>query len=79
MRSSPASSPRIDPRNGSVALRIGTGAEATDAILTAGEQVPGETLVEGQRIKVYLVDVRRRHRGPQVVIPHASGSGQAPL
>ena len=49
---------RIDPRNGSVALRIGTGAEATDAILTAGEQVKGETLVEGQRIKVYLVDVR---------------------
>ena len=38
---------RIDPRNGSVALRIGTGAEATDAILTAGEQVKGETLVEG--------------------------------
>ena len=35
---------RIDPRNGSVALRIGTGAEATDAILTAGEQVKGETL-----------------------------------
>ena len=38
---------RIDPRNGSVALRIGTGAEATDAILSAGEQVKGETLVEG--------------------------------
>ena len=59
---------RIDPRSGSVALRIGTGAEATDAILTAGEQVKGETLVEGQRIKVYLVDVRRQSRGPQVVI-----------
>ena len=59
---------RIDPRNGSVALRIGTGAEATDAILTAGEQVKGETLVEGQRIKVYLVDVRRQSRGPQVAI-----------
>ena len=58
----------VVPRNGSVALRIGTGAEATDAILTAGEQVKGETLVEGQRIKVYLVDVRRQSRGPQVVI-----------
>ena len=33
-----------------------------------GEQVKGETLVEGQRIKVYLVDVRRQSRGPQVVI-----------
>ena len=59
---------RIDPRNGAVALRIGTGTEATDAILTAGEQVKGEVLVEGQRIKVYLVDVRRQTRGPQVVI-----------
>ncbi len=59
---------RIDPRNGNASLRIGTGTEATDAILTAGEQVKGETLVEGQRIKVYLVDVRRQSRGPQVVI-----------
>jgi len=59
---------RIDPRSGSAALRIGTGSEATDAILAAGEQVKGETLVEGQRIKVYLVDVRRQSRGPQVVI-----------
>ena len=39
-----------------------------DALLLAGEQVKGETLVEGQRIKVYLVDVRRQSRGPQVVI-----------
>lgn len=59
---------RIDPRTGNASLRIGTGAEATDAILLAGEQVKGETLVEGQRIKVYLVDVRRQSRGPQVVI-----------
>ena len=59
---------RIDPRTGNASLRIGTGTEATDAILLSGEQVKGETLVEGQRIKVYLVDVRRQSRGPQVVI-----------
>ena len=59
---------RIDPRTGNASLRIGTGTEATDAILLAGEQVKGETLIEGQRIKVYLVDVRRQSRGPQVVI-----------
>ena len=59
---------RIDPRTGNASLRIGTGAEATDALLLAGEQVKGEELVEGQRIKVYLVDVRRQSRGPQVVI-----------
>ena len=59
---------RIDPRTGNASLRIGTGTEATDALLLAGEQIKGETLVEGQRIKVYLVDVRRQSRGPQVVI-----------
>ena len=59
---------RIDPRTGNASLRIGAGAEATDAILLASEQVKGETLVEGQRTKVYLVDVRRQSRGPQVVI-----------
>ena len=59
---------RIDPRTGNATVRIGTGTDATDAVLTIGEQVKGETLVEGQRIKVYLVDVRRASRGPQVVI-----------
>ena len=59
---------RIDPRTGAVSLRIGTGTESTEALLLSGEQVKGETLVEGQRIKVYLVDVRRQSRGPQVVI-----------
>ena len=59
---------RIDPRTGNASLRIGTGTDATDAVLAVGEQVKGETLVEGQRIKVYLVDVRRQSRGPQVVI-----------
>ena len=58
---------RMDP-SGDMYIRIGTGTEATDALLLAGEQVKGETLVEGQRIKVYLVDVRRQSRGPQVVI-----------
>ena len=59
---------RSDPRTGNASLRSGTGTEATDALLLAGEQVKGEELVEGQRIKVYLVDVRRQSRGPQVVI-----------
>ena len=57
-----------EAESGMASLRIGTGTEATDAILLAGEQVKGETLIEGQRIKVYLVDVRRQSRGPQVVI-----------
>ena len=59
---------QIDPRTGGATLRIGTGTDATNAFLTKSEQVVGETLVEGQRIKVYLVDVRRGSRGAQVVI-----------
>ncbi len=59
---------RIDPRNGAVSLRIGSGAEATEALLSAGEQVKGEILSEGQHIKVYVVEVRRSTRGPQVLI-----------
>ena len=59
---------RIDPRNGNVSLRIGTGTESTEALLMSGEQVPGELLEEGMHIKVYVVDVRRMTRGPQVLI-----------
>ena len=59
---------RIDPRNGNASLRIGTGTESTEALLMAGEQVPGEELVEGQHVKVYVVDVRRSTRGPQILI-----------
>lgn len=59
---------RIDPRNGNVSLRIGTGTETTEALLMAGEQVPGEELVEGMHVKVYVVEVRRSTRGPQVLI-----------
>ena len=59
---------RIDPRTGGVSLRIGTGAESTEALLMAGEQVPGEVLTEGMHVKVYVVEVRRSTRGPQVLI-----------
>ena len=59
---------RIDPRTGNVGLKIGTGSESTEAVLTLNEQVDGETLREGQLVKVYLVEVRRSTRGPQVLI-----------
>ena len=59
---------RIDPRSGAVSLRIGSGNEATDAFLSAGEQVKGESYREGDRLKVYVVEVRRSTKGPQVLI-----------
>ena len=59
---------RVDPRSGAVNLRIGSGNEATEAFLAAGEQVRGESYREGDRLKVYVVEVRRSTKGPQVLI-----------
>ena len=59
---------RIDPRNNNATLRIGTGSDATDAVLTAGEQIPGEELSEGMMVKVYVVSVSRSTRGAQILI-----------
>ena len=56
---------RVDNEKGIVALDLGKGGEA---ILPHNEQVPGEELHEGQMVKVYLVEVRRSTRGPQVMI-----------
>ena len=59
---------RVDPRNGSVSVRLSSGGEFTDTFLSAGEQVKGEEIHEGDRIRVYVVEVRRSTRGPQVLV-----------
>jgi len=59
---------RVEPRSGSVSVRIGSGSETTEAMLSPHEQVRGEELREGNRVKVYVVEVRRSTRGPQVLI-----------
>lgn len=59
---------RIDPRYGSVILELGSGRDKTEAVLTASEQVKNEVIREGERLKVYLVEVRRGVKGPQMVI-----------
>ena len=59
---------RIDPRNGNIILDMVSDGEKTEAVLSTSEQVAGEDLREGQRIKVYVVEVRKGSRGPQVMI-----------
>ena len=60
---------KIDPRNGNVSLKINSGtSEYTDAMMLAGERILGEELKEGDRLKVYVVEVRRNSNGPQVMI-----------
>ena len=59
---------RVEPRNGNVYIRISSNSEFTEAVLTTNEQVPTEELYEGDRIKVYIVEVRNSTKGPQVLI-----------
>ncbi|MCD8341736.1 MAG: transcription termination factor NusA [Clostridiales bacterium] len=59
---------RTDPRTGALYVRLNAGKEKTDALLSANEQVRGEYYKEGDRIRVYVVEVRRTTRGTQVVI-----------
>ena len=59
---------RIDPRSGAASLRISSSSEYTEAFLAPGEQVKGEAIREGDRLRVYVVEVRRSTRGPQVLI-----------
>jgi len=63
---------RVDQRFGSVYVDLGPqkegSRERSEGQLSKQEQVPGETYVEGQRIRVYVVEVRAGNRGPQIVL-----------
>ena len=59
---------RIDNNSGDMSVRIGQGSDRTEAWLSAGEQVKGERYREGDLIRVYVVEVRRSTRGPQVIV-----------
>ncbi len=59
---------RIEPRTGAALIKISSNSEFTEAMLSPNECIKGEALREGQRIKVYVVEVRRSTRGPQVLI-----------
>lgn len=56
---------RVDP-SGDVYVRIGQGNEQSDAVLRTGEQIPGETYLPGDLIRVYVLEVHKANRGPQV-------------
>ena len=59
---------RIEPRTGSISIKISSNSEYTEAMLSPNEQIKNEKLVEGQMVKVYVVEVRKSTRGPQVLI-----------
>ncbi|MBQ2734150.1 MAG: transcription termination/antitermination protein NusA [Clostridia bacterium] len=55
---------KIDQTNGNVILDTGT----STAVLTYAEQIPGEVFEIGDRIKVFVTEVRRELRGPLVTL-----------
>ena len=59
---------RVEPRTGGVSIRISSNSEFTEAMLSPNERIKTEPLKEGDRIKVYVVEVRKSTRGPQVLI-----------
>lgn len=40
----------------------------TDGLLTPNEMIPGETFNNNDRIKVYVLEVRKANKGPQVLV-----------
>lgn len=57
---------RVEPRVVRLELGKATG------ILPASEQIPGEYYGIGSRIKVYLKDIDRENRGPQLILSRAN-------
>lgn len=57
---------RVEPR----LVRVELG--KTVGILPASEQIPGEYYSIGSRVKVYLKDVERENRGPQLILSRAN-------
>lgn len=56
---------RLDQRN--VIVDLGR----IEAVLPISEQIPGENYDYGRRIRVYVVEVRRTTKGPQVIVSRA--------
>lgn len=54
----------IDPKSNLVRLSLGR----AEAILPRQEQIPGEKYRVGQRIRVFIYDVNRTSRGPQIQV-----------
>ena len=59
---------KVDPKYGSVIVELGGKRERTEAMLPAQEQIAGEHITEGDRIKVFVVEVRGAGKGPQIML-----------
>ena len=58
---------RVDPTTGNATLEIGK----NEMVLFRNEQIPGETLSVGDRIKVFITEIKKETRGPSIVLSRA--------
>ena len=49
-----------------VVVAIGNDTNGTEGVIPAAEQVPGEKYAHGERIRTFVVSVRRGPKGPQI-------------
>lgn len=57
---------RIDNTTGSITVTVSP--DNAEAMLSPSEQAAGEVFVEGEMMKVYVLEVRKANRGPQVMV-----------
>ncbi|HEX3025706.1 MAG TPA: transcription termination factor NusA [Clostridia bacterium] len=55
---------RVDKNTGTAYLELGR----TEAVMPTNEQIPGETLREGEHIKVYVAEVKNNEKGPKTIV-----------
>ena len=55
---------RVDPTTANATLEIGK----NEMVLFRNEQIPGETLQVGDRIKVFITEIKKEVRGPSVIL-----------
>ena len=55
---------RVDPVTGNAVLTLGK----NEVTLFKNEQIPGERLIEGDKIKVYVTVVKKETKGPSIVL-----------
>ncbi len=55
---------RVDPVTGNAVLQLGK----NEVTLFKNEQIPGERLTEGDKIKVYVTVVKKETKGPSIVL-----------
>lgn len=58
---------RVDQTTGNATLEIGK----NEMVLFRNEQIPGETLSVGDRIKVFITEIKKETRGPSIVLSRA--------